>query len=60
MSHSYCLSQIYLGLRVAMPSSRDLLNPVMEPRSLVSSALQVDSLPANHQRSPRYTLIYLK
>ena len=37
---------------VAMPSSRDLPNPGTEPRS---SALQVDSLPAEPQGKPKNT-----
>ena len=38
---------------VAMPSSRgDLPNPGIEPMSPVSPALEADSLPLNHQRSP--------
>ena len=40
---------------VAMPSSRDLLDPGIEPMSLVSLALQADSLPLSHQRSPVLT-----
>jgi len=36
---------------VAMPSSRDLPNPGMEPRSL---ALQVDSSPSEPPGKPRH------
>ena len=41
---------------VAMPSSRDLLNPGIEPRS---PALQADSLLLSQQRSPRYAYVYI-
>ena len=35
-----------------LPSPRDLPNPRIEPTSLVSLALQVDSLPLHHLGSP--------
>ena len=41
------------------PSSRDLPDPRMEPLSLGASALQADSLPLSHQRSPRYVYVYI-
>ena len=37
---------------VAMPSSRDLPDPGIEPVSPMAPALQVDSLPLKHQGSP--------
>ena len=41
------------------PSPGDLPDLGIEPTSPVSSALQVDSLPLNHRRSPTYELIDL-
>ena len=36
----------------AMPSSRDLPHPEIEPMSPAASVLQADSLPLRHHRSP--------
>ena len=38
---------------VVMPSSRDLPDPGIKPLPFVTPALQADSLPLNHQGSPR-------
>ena len=38
------------------PSLRDLPNPRIEPASLVSPALQADSLPLSYQRSPIFSV----
>ena len=37
---------------VGMPSSRDLPDPGIEPKSPVAPALQADSLPLSHVGSP--------
>ena len=39
--------------RLPFPSPGDLPNPGTEPTSLVSPALQVDSLPLSHQGRPQ-------
>ena len=39
------------------PPLGDLPDPGIEPTSLASTALQVDSLPLSHLRSPKYLLI---
>ena len=39
---------------VAMPSSRDLPDPGIEPESPVAPALQADSLPPEPQGKPNY------
>ena len=46
---------------VAMPSSRGLPDPGIEPVSPVSPALQMDSLPLSHRGSPwsPSSLIYI-
>ena len=41
------------------PSPGDLPDPRMEPLSPGAPALQADSLPLSHQRSPRYVYIYI-
>ena len=38
--------------RLPFPTPEDLPNPGIEPGSPVASALQVDSLPLSHMRSP--------
>jgi len=40
---------------VAMPFSRDLPDPGIEPMSLVAPALQADSLPLSHQGRALYS-----
>ena len=41
-----------------MPSSGDLPNPGIEPMSPASLALREDSLPLNHQGSPKIMTSY--
>ena len=41
------------------PSPGDLPDPRMEPLSPGAPAMQADSLPLSHQRSPRYVYIYI-
>ena len=39
-------------IRLPFPPPRDLPNPGIEPMSLVSPALQADSLPLSHRGNP--------
>ena len=52
LSIGFSRQECWSGSGLPFPTPGDIPNPGMEPVSLVSPALQMDSLPLSHQGSP--------